>query len=169
MSLSLFGKQRILRIVVLNFLIALCFVPRLVAAVTDYRTDIHGQADAFINPGGEPQIEEIYDVRLIAARLVRYGIGIVGTLFLAYDVYAGYLILTSGGQEEPLTKAKNTLRTAIIGIIVTLSAYSLTVLAGRIFDLTQEPSEGDCFGIEGVDCNVGSGNQNTYRNPDPLR
>ncbi|MEK7499393.1 MAG: pilin, partial [Patescibacteria group bacterium] len=83
---------------------------------------------------------------------IRYGLSLVGTVFLAYTVYAGFILIISRGEEEKITKAKDTLRRSTIGIIVILSAYGLTTFITRqLTHLTKEP-EGRPDGY--VDVNV---------------
>jgi len=51
---------------------------------------------------------------------------LLGVIFMAYTIYAGYIWLTSAGNEEKLTKAKAILRGSIIGLIIVLGAYAIT-------------------------------------------
>jgi hypothetical protein len=52
----------------------------------------------------------------------------VGIIFLALMVYAGYLWLTARGEEAPIEKAKKIINSSIIGLVLTLGAYAITVL-----------------------------------------
>lgn len=47
-------------------------------------------------------------------------------IFLGLMLYAGIRWLTARGQEELITKAQETLQTAIIGLIIILAAYAIT-------------------------------------------
>ena len=53
-------------------------------------------------------------------------LSLVGIIFFAYLLYGAYIWMTSRGNEEKVKEATNTLTNAIIGLIVTLSAYVLT-------------------------------------------
>ncbi len=53
-------------------------------------------------------------------------LGILGILFLSYLLYAGYNWMTAAGDEEKVTKAKDTIQRAIIGLIVIIGAYAIT-------------------------------------------
>jgi hypothetical protein len=53
-------------------------------------------------------------------------LSLVGIIFFAYLIYGAYTWMTSRGNEEKIKEATNTLVNAIIGLIVTLSAYVLT-------------------------------------------
>lgn len=71
------------------------------------------------------------DPRAIAALAIQVLLGLIGTVFIAYLVYAGYLIMTSAGEEEKMTRGKKTIFYATLGIIITLSAYSITLFLQR--------------------------------------
>ncbi|MFA5184544.1 MAG: pilin [Patescibacteria group bacterium] len=53
-------------------------------------------------------------------------LSLVGIVFFAYLIYGAYTWMTSRGNEEKIKEATTTLINAIIGLIVTLSAYILT-------------------------------------------
>lgn len=66
------------------------------------------------------------DPRLIAARIIYIVLGLLGTIFLALTVYAGFLWMTAGGNEDNITKAKQILFSSVIGLAIILVAYSIT-------------------------------------------
>ncbi|PIZ95368.1 MAG: hypothetical protein COX81_01015 [Candidatus Magasanikbacteria bacterium CG_4_10_14_0_2_um_filter_37_12] len=53
-------------------------------------------------------------------------LSLVGIIFLSLMVYAGYLWMTAMGEEEEVKKAKTIIRQSIIGLIITVGAYSIT-------------------------------------------
>lgn len=139
---------------------ALLFAPAQLLAVSDYREDVQNQANAFLGPRGLGAGESV-EAPIVVALLIRYALALIGTLFLAYGVYAGYTLMTSAGDEEKVSRAKNTLRTATIGVIVVLSAYSITVLVSTLFDLTEEPP--DAY----IEVDIESTDYQRARNPRP--
>ncbi|MFH1047917.1 MAG: pilin [Patescibacteria group bacterium] len=52
-------------------------------------------------------------------------LGMVGVLFFILMIYAGFLWMTSRGNEEQVTKAKNIFSGAIIGLFIIVTAYYL--------------------------------------------
>lgn len=58
--------------------------------------------------------------------IISIALGLVGIIFLALTVYAGFLWMTAAGDEEPITKAKKILTTSVIGLVIVLAAYSIT-------------------------------------------
>jgi hypothetical protein len=57
-------------------------------------------------------------------------IGFTGTIFFILVVYAGLMWMTAVGNEENIKKAQSILKTAIIGLIIVLSAYAITKFIG---------------------------------------
>lgn len=61
----------------------------------------------------------------------------LGVIFLILTVYAGFLWMTAGGNEETVKKAKSWLTNAVIGLIIVLAAYSITsFVVGQIISST---------------------------------
>lgn len=54
-------------------------------------------------------------------------LGFLGVIFLILMIYAGFNWMTAGGEEEKITKARNTIRAAILGLLIVISAYALSV------------------------------------------
>ena len=50
----------------------------------------------------------------------------LGMIFLILMLYGGYLWMTAAGKEERVTKAKNLITAAIIGVIIVVSAYAIS-------------------------------------------
>ena len=60
------------------------------------------------------------------ARIIQAFLGLLGVIFIILIITAGHTWMTSGGNEEKITKAKETIRRAIIGLIIVIGAYSIT-------------------------------------------
>lgn len=60
------------------------------------------------------------------ATIIQGALSLVGTIFLILAVYAGILWMTAQGNEEKVTKAKDIVTQAIIGLAITLGAYAIT-------------------------------------------
>ena len=67
------------------------------------------------------------DPQRIIANVVVYALGFVGLLFLGSVIFAGWQWMSSGGNEENISKAKKRLVSSIIGIAVVASAYTVTL------------------------------------------
>jgi hypothetical protein len=62
----------------------------------------------------------------IIGRVISVMLGLLGIVFVVLVVYAGFLYLTSNGEEGNVKKAKKLLTQAIIGLIIIVSAYAIS-------------------------------------------
>jgi amino acid transporter len=53
-------------------------------------------------------------------------LGLLGVIFLVLMLYAGYNWMIARGEEEKVTKAKDTLMRAIIGLLIVVGAYAIS-------------------------------------------
>lgn len=53
-------------------------------------------------------------------------LGILGVIFLVLTIFAGFTWMTAMGDEKKIAKAKNILISAVIGLVVLLSAYAIS-------------------------------------------
>lgn len=104
------------------------FVPEVSA---DFRDELNRQLGATTDAVGGP-FEEARDPRLVAALIIRGALTLLGVGFLGYTVYAGYMWMTAAGNEEQVAKAKKTIIRSTLGLLVILSAYSITLFVTRI-------------------------------------
>ena len=58
--------------------------------------------------------------------IIRAVLALLGIIFMAYIIWAGYLWMIARGDEEKIKKSKAILRGSIIGLVVVLSAYIIT-------------------------------------------
>ena len=62
-------------------------------------------------------------VNQIIGRIIQTALPIIGALCLAMFFWGGALWLTAGGDEKQMTKARNTLGHAFIGMVIVIGAY----------------------------------------------
>ena|SRR3989338_4426662 len=58
--------------------------------------------------------------------IISAAMSLIGVIFVAQTVYAGYLWMTAAGEEEQITKAKHIIRRSIIGLAIVLTAWAIT-------------------------------------------
>lgn len=92
--------------------------------------DLNRQTNSFAGTQGV-DAGTASDPRLIIARVIRYALGLLGMMFMGYVIFAGYLFLTAAGNDDQVSRAKKMMATSVLGIIITMSAYSLTVFVFR--------------------------------------
>lgn len=60
-------------------------------------------------------------------KLIKGALSIAGVIFFAYIVWAGYLWMTAHGEEEKITQAKKMISGGVIGLVIVLAAYAITI------------------------------------------
>lgn len=106
-------KIRILLLAAVIVLMAVLLLPKITLALD---TGIqYGEATGLGNE----------DPRIIIAKIIRIFLGFLGVIALILIMYAGWLWMTSQGNEEKITQAKKILTSAIIGLLIILSAMGI--------------------------------------------
>ena len=72
------------------------------------------------------------DPRYLIAQIISIALTLVGTIFLILLAMAGYWLFTARGEEEKVEKAKTTIRFAIVGLLIVLISYSITLFVGKV-------------------------------------
>ena len=67
------------------------------------------------------------DPRMIVVNIIRIALSLLGTIFLVYIFYSGFIWMTAGGDEEKIKSAQKTIKYAVIGTLIVLSSYSITI------------------------------------------
>lgn len=63
---------------------------------------------------------------VLAGQLIRIVLSFIGVILLGLFLYAGFLWMTAGGNEDRVKDAKQILQNAIIGLVLTLSAFAIS-------------------------------------------
>lgn len=85
------------------------------------------------------------DPRELAGRIINITLGFLGLVALAIVVYAGFLWMASGGDEEKISTARKLLQNGVIGLVIILSAWGIAT-----FVLNRLGGDGGAFGGEGI-------------------
>ncbi|MDP3899983.1 MAG: hypothetical protein Q8Q23_02780 [bacterium] len=64
-------------------------------------------------------------VQNVVAAVINTFLGLLGVIFIILIIYAGFLWMTAGGNEDQVGKAKKWLTNSIIGIIIIVAAYAI--------------------------------------------
>ncbi len=62
----------------------------------------------------------------IIAVVIQAALSLLGIIFLVIIVFAGYRWMTAAGNEESIQKAQDSIKRAIIGLVIVLMAYAIT-------------------------------------------
>lgn len=107
-----------------------------------FAQEITGNPTDLIKSTGEQfgQSDEPRDPRNIAFSIVRGLLATIGTVMIIMFLYAGYLWFSARGNDDQVSKAKTTLRNAIIGLLVISFSYALVTF---VFNTVFEPGFSD--------------------------
>jgi hypothetical protein len=116
----------------LTFLFLLVFGASFLYTTPSYAVvDLKSQIDRNINAGTNVAGLGKSDPRTMVASVIKIFLSLVGITFTALIVLSGYNLLTAAGDEGKVEKAKKTVQACIIGLAITLGAYSLTTFLGK--------------------------------------
>ncbi len=62
----------------------------------------------------------------LIGRFITVLLGVLGIIFVIMVIYAGILYMTAGGEDDKVKKAKKLLTQSIIGLVIIVSAYSIS-------------------------------------------
>ena len=119
-------KNKIKHLFILLCLIVILILPYLVFAET---TPLQGLTNVQEAGSGYAKIDDAADGNNLAAnagKIVQAFLSLLGIIFLVLMLYGGYNWMTAAGDQSKVDKAKDTIRRAIIGLIITVGAYAIT-------------------------------------------
>ena len=118
-------KNKIKHLFVLFCLIVILILPYLVFAETaPLDSLISIQADS-----GYAAVDTAVDGNNLAAnagKIVKAFLSLLGIIFLILMLYGGYVWMVAAGDQSKVERAQNTIRRAIIGMIITIGSYAIT-------------------------------------------
>jgi hypothetical protein len=88
------------------------------------------------NIGKKSGVDTNADVGSVMGTVIAAALSLVGIIFLALMVYAGYLWMTARGEASQIEKAQEIIKSSLIGIAVVLGAYAITAfVTGKLGSL----------------------------------
>lgn len=113
-----------------SFLALVLFKANLVLAQSNDVTGVNDLANAGVNLGQS-------DIKQVIANIINIFLGFLGVLAVVLILYAGYLWMTSRGDEEKIKTAKGIIVSAVIGLVIILSAYAIaSFVLNKLYDAT---------------------------------
>lgn len=62
----------------------------------------------------------------VVAMVIKAFLALLGVIFVILLIVAGFNWMTAAGDEEKINKAKDTIKAAVIGLIIIAASYSIT-------------------------------------------
>lgn len=103
------------------------------------------------------------DPRATIARIIQAFLAILGVLLLGYIIYGGSLIFMSAGSEDKIAEGKKVIQHAVIGLVIILSAYSITIFVSKLVQGDGGSCAPDANG--NIDCAIVEEDRRKYNNP----
>lgn len=86
------------------------------------------------------------NVEPIIGTLISVALSFLGVIFLILMIYGGYMWMSAAGNEEKAKKARALIQAAIIGLIVVVGAYAITVFVMARISKDLIPGSGSTAG-----------------------
>lgn len=96
---------------------------------------LHSQTSKVGQAGGYTDVP----IGKIVATIIQAVLGFLGLIFLVLTIMAGFKWMTSGGDEKKVEEATASLKSAVIGLIIVLSAYTLTYFILKTLPFSGSP------------------------------
>ena len=62
----------------------------------------------------------------IVIEIIKIALGVLGMLFVILIIWSGFQWMTAGGNTEIITKARQRIINAVIGLVIVLAAFGIT-------------------------------------------
>lgn len=107
------------------FLVGLFLFSAPVVRAANLQDAFQGQLSTVGSRGGFDTSKR--DVNPIIGTLISVILSFLGVIFLILMVYGGYMWMTAAGNEEKAKKARALIQAAVLGLIVVVGAYAMTI------------------------------------------
>lgn len=113
----------------------------------------HVHAQTVQSPDAGAPIEEVataagldgsVSLMTLIGRIINIFFGFLGVILLGYILYAGFLWMTAAGDPKKIQEAKDTIRNAVIGLVILVSSFAIATFIMRQFGGVASP--GGIFG-----------------------
>ena len=81
--------------------------------------------NALFERGVAPNAVSQQDLPTSITTIINYFLGLLGLIAVAFLIYAGVLMVTAGGNDEQVTKARKIITYAAVGIVIILLSYTI--------------------------------------------
>lgn len=120
-------------LLVFLFIVSVFFVGYSVNAQIDFGTNVVAEN---IGLSSDSPIQ-------IATRLINIVMIILGVLAIGLIIYGGFIWMTSGGSEDKIDQAKKILKNGVIGLVIILSAWGITIfILNKLISATGNGNDG---------------------------
>lgn len=99
-------------------------------ALAEPKTTEYGLSTTLNNTQGKEALRANSSVPDVIGKIVGAALAFVGVLFFLLMIYGGFTWMMARGNEQDVTKAKDLIIAAVIGLAIVLAAYAITAYIG---------------------------------------
>ena len=89
------------------------------------------KAFAFFERGAPPTVATQQELGTSITTVINYFLGLLGLIAVAFLIYAGILMVTAGGNDEQVTKARKIIMYAVVGIVIILLSWTIVTFVSQ--------------------------------------
>lgn len=104
-----------------SILLIILFLAIVSPVVVIAATEAGSDSVSLTNPLGTPGP----DIPTLIGQVINAALGVVGSIALVMFIYGGFTWMTAAGNAEQVTKGKNIIVWAAIGLVVIFASYAL--------------------------------------------
>lgn len=120
------NKNFVILFITLSFIALFFLTPTLTLALGGGDTDLGSCSGGSCQLGDPLHLpKDKPPVPILIGKVINAALGIVGSLALLMFIYGGFTWMLASGNAEAVTKGRNILIWATIGLIIIFSAYAL--------------------------------------------
>lgn len=121
----MFNKKIIILILCLIFtFLSINIIKAQATLPTEY--NLKTSSDLLTGAGSKIGYETGADIKTVVSQIIRLALSLLGIVFLILIILGGYQWMTAGGNEETITKARQRMINAAIGLAIVLLAYAIS-------------------------------------------
>lgn len=120
-------RRAVKQFLIFTILIAILLLPYFVFAQEQPKKDtMKSMLEGTGQYGGYDTNTRETTISIFVEKIIEAFLGLLGVIFIILIIVAGFNWMTASGDEEKVRKAKETIRRAIIGLLIVVAAYSIT-------------------------------------------
>lgn len=100
--------------------------------------NIQNAGDYINTSAGEAGLDTNITATDIVVKIVQALLGLVGVIFFILIIYGGYIWMVARGNEENVLKAKKIIISAVIGLAIVTTAYSISYFIASLLQSEEE-------------------------------
>ncbi len=131
--MKIFEKTNLIKIIIFSFFI---FISLVSTSLASYNFSGQTGLDVTANETGHTQQKYFNSADSLESgigQIISVVLSLLGVIFLILLIFGGIQWMTAGGNDEQVKKAKNVIIRSIIGLIIILLAYIISVFVITAF------------------------------------